>query len=80
MRHDLLLPGGHVIGPALDIDGCREVAFASRRVAAVEVTIPRKTAREVVDVSGAYVVPGLVDLHGWVRASNPWDRHTRPAT
>ena len=63
MRHDLLLTGGHVIDPASGVDGPRDVAFASGRVAAVGPSIPRETAREVVDVSGAYVAPGLVDLH-----------------
>ena len=63
MRHDLLLTGGHVIDPASGVDGRRDIAFASGRVAAVDTAIPRETAREVVDVSGAYVAPGLVDLH-----------------
>ena len=63
MRHDLLLTGGHVIDPASGVDGRRDVAFASGRVAAVDAAIPRESAREVVDVSGAYVAPGLVDLH-----------------
>src|SRR5262245_1839505 len=63
MRHDLLLTSGHVIDPAAGVDGRRDVAFASGRVAAVDTGIPRASAREVVDVSGAYVAPGLVDLH-----------------
>src|SRR5215813_330326 len=63
MRHDLLLTGGHVIDPASGVDGRRDVAFVSGRVAAVDAEIPRASAREVVDVSGAYVAPGLVDLH-----------------
>jgi dihydroorotase len=63
MRFDLLLTGGHVIDPAAGVDGRRDVAFASGRVAAVDVAIPRASAREVVDVSGAFVAPGLVDLH-----------------
>jgi dihydroorotase len=63
MRHDLLLTGGHVVDPLSGVDGRRDVAFASGRVAAVDATIPRETAREVVDVSGAYVAPGLIDLH-----------------
>ena len=36
MRHDLLLTGGHVIDPASGVDGRRDVAFASGRVAAVD--------------------------------------------
>lgn len=63
MRFDLLLTGGHVIDPAAGVDGCRDVAFASGRVAAVDEAIPHASAREVVDVSGAFVAPGLVDLH-----------------
>ena len=63
MRHDLLLTGGHVIDPASGVDGRRDVAFASGRVAAVDTAIAPASAREVVDVSGAYVAPGLVDLH-----------------
>ena len=63
MRHDLLLVGGHVVDPATGVDGRRDVAFASGRVAAIDTAIPRETAREVVDVSGAYVAPGLIDLH-----------------
>jgi dihydroorotase len=63
MRHDLLLTGGHVIDPVSGVDGRRDVAFASGRVAAVDAAIPRESAREVIDVSGAYVAPGLIDLH-----------------
>ena len=63
MRHDLLLVGGHVLDPAAGVDGRRDVAFASGRVAVVDAAIPRETAREVVDVSGSYVAPGLIDLH-----------------
>jgi dihydroorotase len=45
------------------VDGPRDVAFASGRVAAVDAGIPRDSAREVVDVTGAFVAPGLIDLH-----------------
>ena len=54
------------------MDGRRDVAFASGRVAAVDTTIPRETAREVVDVSGAYVAPGLIDLHAHAIAVTIW--------
>jgi dihydroorotase len=39
MRYDLLLTGGHVIDPASGVDGRRDVAFASGRVAAVDTGI-----------------------------------------
>src|SRR5262249_46287585 len=63
MRHDLLPTGGHPGHPAPGVDGRRDIAFASGGVWAIDGAIPRESAREVVDVSGAYVAPGLVDLH-----------------
>lgn len=63
MRYDLVLQGGHVLDPAAGLDGRYDVAFAAGRVAAVEPAIPREAAREVVDVTGFRVAPGLLDLH-----------------
>ena len=58
--HDLVLTGGRVIDPAHGHDGVADVAFAGGRVAAVG---PGLTGREVRDVSGLIVTPGLIDLH-----------------
>jgi len=63
MRYDLVLQGGHLIDPAAGLDGRRDIAFSAGRVAAVDTAIPREAGREVVDVTGAFVSPGLVDLH-----------------
>ena len=63
MNYELLLKGGHVIDPAAGVNGLCDVAFASGRVAAVASSIPGAACRTVVDVSGRYVVPGLVDVH-----------------
>jgi dihydroorotase len=62
-KYDLLLKGGHLIDTDAGIDEIRDVAFAAGRVAAVDANIPPDTAREVVDASGSYVAPGLVDMH-----------------
>lgn len=58
--HDLVLRGGRVIDPARGLDGPADVAFAAGRVAAVG---PGLAGREVRDVSGLIVTPGLIDLH-----------------
>ncbi len=63
MRYDLVLKGGHVIDPPTGLDGRRDVAFSAGRVAAVDADIPRDAGREVVDLGGAYLAPGLIDLH-----------------
>lgn len=61
--YDLILKGGHVIDPAQGIDATMDVAFAGGKVAAVAPAISDADAPEVRDVSGKYVVPGLIDLH-----------------
>lgn len=62
-QYELVLKGGHVIDPANNVDGVRDVAIQDGRVAAVRVTIPASAAKKVIDVSGLYVTPGLVDIH-----------------
>ena len=63
VRYELLLKGGHVIDPESDIDGKRDVAISQGKIAAVAADIPASQAQKVVDVSGLYVTPGLVDIH-----------------
>ena len=62
-KYDLLLKGGHVIDPRNRISAVRDVAVASGKVAAVAASINPADALKVVDVSGLYVTPGLIDIH-----------------
>ena len=64
LKYDLLLKGGEVIDPGQGLWGIRDVAFQEGRVALVGADIPGGEAREVIDVSGKLVAPGLVDIHG----------------
>jgi dihydroorotase len=68
---DLLLQGGHVIDPANDIDGPMDVALSGERIARVAREIPAGEAKRVVDVSGLYVTPGLIDIHTHVYTFRP---------
>ena len=61
--YDLLLKGGHVIDGRNSIDGVRDVAIKSGRIAAVAPDIPASQAAKTVDARGLYVTPGLVDIH-----------------
>ncbi len=69
--YDVLLKGGHVIDPANDINGPHDVAVTGERIARVEQNIPGSQAKKVVDVSGFYVTPGLVDIHTHVFVEGP---------
>ena len=61
--YDILLKGGHVIDAKNDRNGVFDVAINDDRIAAVERSIPASQAGIVVDASGLYVTPGLIDLH-----------------
>ena len=62
-RYDLLLKGGHVIDPANHVDAVMDVAVSKDKIAAVDKDIPASQAGKVVDASGLYVTPGLIDIH-----------------
>jgi len=62
-HYDLLVKGGHVIDPANRIDAVMDVAVSSGKIAAVGKDIQASAAGKVVDASGFYVTPGLIDIH-----------------
>jgi dihydroorotase len=61
--YDLILQGGHVIDPANEVDGLRDVAIKSGKIATVAAGLPVERARKVIPVAGLLVTPGLVDIH-----------------
>jgi dihydroorotase len=60
---DILLKGGHVIDPKNNIDSRMDVGIANGKILRVATEIPESTAKKVIDVSGMYVTPGLIDIH-----------------
>jgi dihydroorotase len=68
-QYDLLLKGGHVIDPRNRINGVRDVAIKAGKIAEVAANIPSAQAFKMIDVSGLYVTPGLLDMHVHVYAS-----------
>jgi dihydroorotase len=69
--YQLVLKGGHVIDPRNNLSAVRDVAInvtgtgaaATGVIAAVAPNIPASQAGKVVDVTGLYVTPGLIDIH-----------------
>ena len=60
---DILLKGGHVIDAKNKISAKMDVAISKGKIVKVAPSIPIAGAKKVVDVSGMYVSPGLIDIH-----------------
>lgn len=60
---DILIKNGHVIDPKNNIDGVADVAITDKVISEVAPDI-RKEAKQVIDATGLYVTPGLIDIHG----------------
>ena len=65
-RYDVVLRGGRVIDPAQDLDATLDVGVSGGRIAAVAPALSPGAARNVVDVRGQLVLPGLIDTHAHV--------------
>jgi dihydroorotase len=66
VRPEVVLKGGHVIDPANGISGLADVAVGGGRVLSVGSALPVDGATTVLDVTGRYVVPGVIDIHAHV--------------
>ncbi len=60
---DLLLKGGTVINPATAVHERLDVGVLGGRIAAIEPALSADGAKNVLDVQGCYVTPGLIDFH-----------------
>jgi len=60
-RYDLLIRGGLVVGGS----GIRkaDVGIKGEQIHAVEPELPQQEASRVIDASGKYVMPGVIDVH-----------------
>ncbi len=65
-EYDLLIRGGRVIDPKNGLSALRDVAVRDGKIAAVAAGIDASKAKRIVDATGLYVTPGLVDIHAHV--------------
>lgn len=68
---NLLLRGGRAIDPANLIDGPADVRLSGGAVVEVGPDLPPSSGETVLDVSGAVVTPGLIDMHVHCATSHP---------
>ena len=65
---DIVIKGGHVIDPKNNINVVMDVAISGGKIARVAKNIPGAGGKEVIDATGLYVTPGIIDIHGHVFA------------
>ena len=58
-----LLRGAHVVDPQVGLDDVRDVLIDDEKIACVGEGLQPPADAEVIDASGKYLVPGLVDMH-----------------
>ncbi len=65
-EYDLLIKNGHLIDAKNELDQSMDVAVLDGKVAEVSANIPIEKAKKVIDATGLYLVPGLIDIHAHV--------------
>ncbi len=71
----LVIKGGHVIDPQNKTDGLFDVAIHEGKIVRVAKDIDASQAVQVVDATGLYVTPGLIDIHAHVFAGTEADQY-----
>jgi dihydroorotase len=64
--YDLLLKGGMVVDPSVNLHGIHDIAVQDGKIAHIAPTIADTEAQQVLDAAGHLVTPGLIDLHAHV--------------
>jgi dihydroorotase len=72
--YDLLIKNGRVIDAKNNIDAKMDIAVANGKVAKLATIISPSQAKKIIDATGLYVVPGLIDIHTHVFVGSRADK------
>ncbi|MFN7430632.1 MAG: dihydroorotase, partial [bacterium] len=64
---DILITGAHVIDPASKLNKHADIAIRHCTIAAIGKKLPRTPGVHVIDATGCYATPGLIDPHVHLR-------------
>ena len=67
ISNEVLIKGGHVVDPATCLDGRADIFIKDGKIKTISNDIRASTTTRVVDATGKYVIPGLVDCHVHLR-------------
>jgi dihydroorotase len=73
-QYDLLIKNGHIIDPKNHINAKKDVAIAAGKIAKVADDISAGQSKKIIDATGLYVVPGLIDIHTHVFVGTKADK------
>lgn len=59
----VLLKGGHVIDPKNGINEIMDVAISDGKISKVAKNIKPQDSAKIIDATGMYITPGLIDIH-----------------
>ena len=62
-EYSIVIKGGHVIDPKNNIDNIMDLAIQDNKIVLIANNIDSKKGALVIDATGYYVTPGLIDLH-----------------
>lgn len=71
--YDIVIKGGHVIDTKNNIDQTMDVAIKDGKIAEVAQKIESNQGKQIIEASGMYVTPGLIDIHEHVFAGTEPD-------
>jgi len=71
---DILIKNGHVFDPKNNIDSVMDIAVANGKIIQVAADIKTENAKKVIDATGLFVCPGLIDIHTHVFVGSKSDK------
>lgn len=65
--NEVLIKGGHVIDPATEFDKRADILVKDGRIRQISSAIAATGNTKIIDATGKYVIPGLIDCHAHLR-------------